>query len=731
MSRAGLTLAVRRNFLLEPVQPKLQGPIADSRVPHPVRIEFLDGLRGLAILLVMLFHAFVRWPEVVPYGDAYAGNFLLANGWLGVQLFFLISGFVIFMTLEKCHSFADFAFRRWLRLFPGMLICSLLILATAAFFHERPSGAVGVRDLLPGVTFIEPAFWEQLTGAHQGMLEGAFWSLFVEVKFYAIAGFCYFLFGARATVFVLCAAFAGTVILPRLHDAAGAGQVLALLNLVDARFFGWFGSGALLFYFFRTRDLRCLLLGGTVGVAAAYFQPEFMAGAKWIPLLVVVIFCAAVAFTSVQRVLGNRPMLVLGFVSYPLYLLHENIMVSLIVKLHRLVPAIPSIALPVIPILLIVAVAWLVATYGEPRLRSWLRRSLQPVVARVPDITRIRTLAGVIVLELPRYVRWLFPANGNYLAACNRNEQLEPAPSKEGYRCLWQWTSDLHAPKHLPYLGDKLAQRAFADHPVRRRSEPAQTQVAVEVSFVVGHRGVGRIPHLLATLESIAGQEGIAVECLVIDQDSESHLIGLLPQWVRHVHAPQPSPEMPYCRSWAFNVGARNARGRLLVLHDNDMLVPFDFAASLLRRVNEGFELVNLKRFIFFLEEVHTGKLFANSADLLASPPASIMQNAQGGGSIAITREAFDRIGGMDESFIGWGGEDNEFWERAQTLRVWPYANLPIWHLWHAAQPGKYQLDNETLKRYQALSAIPVAERIAALLAVERGLMSGPSGWPQ
>jgi hypothetical protein len=83
----------------------------------------------------------------------------------------------------------------------------------------------------------------------------------------------------------------------------------------------------------------------------------------------------------------------------------------------------------------------------------------------------------------------------------------------------------------------------------------------------------------------------------------------------------------------------------------------------------------------------------------------------------------------MDEGFIGCGGEDNEFWERAQTLRVWPFGCLPLVHLWHPAQAGKYQADNPTLARYREQAAIDPLRRIAALNAAGSGSMSGPAGW--
>ena len=344
-------------------------------------------------------------------------------------------------------------------------------------------------------------------------------------------------------------------------------------------------------------------------------------------------------------------------------------------------------------------------------------------------VSGLRPWLGVLLRELPRYTWALSGADDRYLALCNRRERLQAAPSGPDYRCDWHWTSDLHAPKYFPSLGRRLTARALADHPIRREAMPASPGEPPAVSFVIGHRGESRLPHLLATLESIAGQQGVAVECIVVEQDIEPRVASRLPTWVRHVHAPPPSADMPYCRSWAFNVGARRARSPLLVLHDNDILIPCDYAANIVEHVRQGHEVVNLKRFIFFLDEAHSVDFFSGVAGIAERPPLAIMQNAEGGGSIAITREGFERIGGMDESFVGWGGEDNEFWERAGTLKVWPFGYLPLVHLWHAAQSGKYQADNRTLARHRELAAIPASQRIAALRKVPGGADSGPHGW--
>ncbi len=342
---------------------------------------------------------------------------------------------------------------------------------------------------------------------------------------------------------------------------------------------------------------------------------------------------------------------------------------------------------------------------------------------------RARAMLGAVLRDLPRYLPALRSTSPDYLGLCNRGERLVMAPDASGYRCDWQWTSDLRAPLQFPSLGRRLMKRVLADHPVRLRDAPDTLEDEPQVSFIIGHRGDSRLPHLLGTLESIAGQQGVRIECLVIEQDKVPRLPGRIPAWVRHIHTPPPDTGMPYCRSWAFNIGAREARGQLLILHDNDLLVSADYAARSFERMNSGFALVNLKRFGFYLSEAHTQEVFAGNSTLTQVAPESVMQNMLGGGSIAIERAAFEQIGGMDEGFVGWGGEDNEFWERAQTLEVWPYGCLPLIHLWHPSQPGKYQTDNPTLARHRARSAIDPGLRIQELRSRTWGERSGPVGY--
>jgi peptidoglycan/LPS O-acetylase OafA/YrhL len=341
------------------------------------RIAHLDGLRGVAILSVILFHAFARWPDLVPYGDAYGSFPPFSKGWLGVELFFIISGFVILMTLEGCNSFGAFLYRRWLRLFPAMLFCSVLIFVSAPLFPERPAGTPTWPSLLPGLTLVQPWVWHHVVGDFAD-LEGAFWSLFVEVKFYLIVGALYFVAGRRMAILGVVLLFALSAVLSSgaISDVPYAHLVQEVNELSDFRLFGWFAVGALFYDYLQTGNPRTLGAAAAVAVLAAAALPHASIGSKVAAVGVAALFAASFANGRLQRICSHRAMLFVGFVSYPLYLLHENMMVSMIAKLGPVMPRVPGLLLPILPIACLMALSWLVARHVEPRLTRAIKATV-------------------------------------------------------------------------------------------------------------------------------------------------------------------------------------------------------------------------------------------------------------------------------------------------------------------------------------------------------------------
>jgi hypothetical protein len=257
----------------------------------------------------------------------------------------------------------------------------------------------------------------------------------------------------------------------------------------------------------------------------------------------------------------------------------------------------------------------------------------------------------------------------------------------------------------------------FRDAPAAPASDPL-------VSFIIGHRGTPRLPHLLAVLGSLAAQQGAPVEAVVVEQAAEACLPGLLPPWVRHLHTPPPLPAMPYSRAWAFNVGARAARGRILVFHDNDVCAPAGYAAELARVFAAGFEAARLQRFVFYLGEEHTAEVFRLRQATTDRPPLEVVQNCEGH-TLAVDRDVYFGVGGHDETFLGWGGEDNETFDRLRTRRLHDCAYLPFLHLWHAPQPGKGPTHPNSAY-FEERMRVPAAERIAELARRGFGLPHGP-----
>lgn len=341
------------------------------------RIDYLDGHRGVAILLVMLFHAYSQWSAIVPYGADFKDVAIFKFGWLGVELFFLISGFVILMTLEKCATPREFLLRRWIRLFPAMLLCTAIIFYTAGLFFERPAGRPDLESVLPGLTFVEPRWWSRFLGHPVKPLEGAFWSLFVEFKFYVFSAALYYFFGRRWLIISLAIAFLFSVVIGLLRPVYDVPLLNGLDNVnmaLSFRFFGWFSAGASFYVYVSTGSRKWFGFACLMAVASSVAIRDFSLdlGSVLGAILVSLFFAISVINDEVKRILSTKLILFFGSISYPLYLLHENMMISAVIKLGPLVGEKMSGFLPVPVIGCLSILAFLISSRLEPLIRSMM-----------------------------------------------------------------------------------------------------------------------------------------------------------------------------------------------------------------------------------------------------------------------------------------------------------------------------------------------------------------------
>lgn len=168
-----------------------------SGFPAEKRYAALDGLRAVAILLVVALH--VAHPLYLVLGDSFVPlgsvpfTWFLLNGWVGVQLFFVLSGFLItgqLLSLERSddarYQVFHFWKKRFFRIAPAYYIILILLCLTVAVETPAPDAA----DLY-GLTgqFLSHALFMQDT--YPVNLPHVFylWSLATEMKFYALSPF--------------------------------------------------------------------------------------------------------------------------------------------------------------------------------------------------------------------------------------------------------------------------------------------------------------------------------------------------------------------------------------------------------------------------------------------------------------------------------------------------------------------------------------------------------------
>jgi peptidoglycan/LPS O-acetylase OafA/YrhL len=352
------------------------------------RLAELDGLRGLAILLVVMFHFYVRWITIYPYKDAYSEFFLFKYGFMGVQLFFMISGFVIFMSLDSSKGLFEFARKRWIRLFPAMLIVSTFLLITAPLLIERPFGQPKLLDAIPGLVFIEGNFLNDLFGLHLRDLEGAFWSLYVEVRFYIMVSVLYFTIGRKKAIYALFGIAFVLTLLKLLAVGVGVNNELlqtamfVMGQIFVGHFLYWFLIGIVSYLVFKG-ELGKWGYPAVLTILVLALLPMYKDPFKMLAAIGVTSIFIAVTWHGKLKTVFRWPVFAFfGMISYPLYLVHENAGVALIIKGGKL-DILPGLLLPPVALAIMVIPAYLIAVYLEPRLQGYLKQKTTPV----PDVS--------------------------------------------------------------------------------------------------------------------------------------------------------------------------------------------------------------------------------------------------------------------------------------------------------------------------------------------------------
>lgn len=323
------------------------------------RLAGLDALRGIAAMAVVLYH-YTAWYAEEMGGHAPPGSSLFVTfGHFGVELFFIISGFVIFLTLSRTNSVAGFARSRFTRLYPAFVTAILVTLAVDA-------SGVSAWRVLANLTMAP-----ELIGARP--IDGSYWSLQYELVFYVLAAFCVLVMRWRAPE-IPCAVWLAVALAVRLSGWDLEFRTLERLSL--AWFAHLFVIGIMLFRLHAGQATRLSWVVLAVALEMAFLGPHW-AFQPISPIaygLMIAGFAALVWFAVTPHggMLAIPPLRFLGRVSYPLYLVHQAPGFILIARLEAMgVP--PDLAIG-IAIAAAILLAWAITDLVEAQLGRWLRR---------------------------------------------------------------------------------------------------------------------------------------------------------------------------------------------------------------------------------------------------------------------------------------------------------------------------------------------------------------------
>lgn len=152
-----------------------------ANATHTNRLDYLDSLRGIAAISVCIQHIFgylhhEASVEVLMPFFSFLTSGMLDWGRFGVVLFFLISGFIIPKSLRPNSSIETFLISRFFRLYPAFWLAIVLIYISDPYLSR--DGGFTVNQLIANLTMVPKLF-------HQNYMSGVFWTLFIEILFYA------------------------------------------------------------------------------------------------------------------------------------------------------------------------------------------------------------------------------------------------------------------------------------------------------------------------------------------------------------------------------------------------------------------------------------------------------------------------------------------------------------------------------------------------------------------
>ena len=223
-------------------------------------------------------------------------------------------------------------------------------------------------------------------------------------------------------------------------------------------------------------------------------------------------------------------------------------------------------------------------------------------------------------------------------------------------------------------------------------------------TFIIAYKHRSdRIHNLRRVLDWVSGFGG--VEIIIVEQDDAPRLPSFTIKGVKHVFT---KSEMPFNKAWAFNVGLKYATTETIVFGDCDLIMDPNKMIEALKKL-ENYDCVSPYSRVIDLDpnEVNMNLDQMATINRPGRGETDIQKICLAGGIIMYRKEAIYKIGGFDQGFIGWGGEDDFQSHKSKIFLTWyEQMGTTCYHLWHergAPDPVPYQRNLELLNKLMSL----------------------------
>ncbi|MFJ5922011.1 acyltransferase family protein [Kitasatospora sp. NPDC092948] len=370
----------------EPLPPLTAGGAAPAEPVKRPRLHVLDGLRLLAAIGVLCWHwlGVERFPGVWHGSPAELmplGHLIGAYSWTGVQLFFLISGFVICMSCWG-RSIGDFVTSRLVRLYPAywvaVLVTSAVLTVVPTMWGDDTHHPTPTRVLTNLTMFNMPL--------GVGNIDPVYWSLWAEMRFYVLFG----LLLIRGLTYRRVVAFCG--IWAFLATVSPSVNLPILETMVQSTYAWYFIAGIAMYLMYRFEPNAVLwALVGYCWLMAQDRMRGVIGGYEYgtrhhLSWYLTLAYVTAAFLLVLGAALGRfdrirwKWLTVAGSLTYPLYLLHQEIGFQAITRVSRHLPPYPTFF---VVLALMMVGAYLVHRLVEVPMAPWLKRKLESAFAQI------------------------------------------------------------------------------------------------------------------------------------------------------------------------------------------------------------------------------------------------------------------------------------------------------------------------------------------------------------